>query len=91
MNHYSPCLIWSEKLALRNEDLSPADRAALNTHVQQCAVCAAIQADYQFLDAQLRALPPSVIKSLLRLPRHYLNKKCSRYLRQREHREKSSC
>lgn len=70
MHHSFPCLAWSEKLALRDEDLSPADRAALATHVLQCGACAAVQADYQFLDAQLRMLPSPalVIKPLPRLP-----------------------
>ncbi len=62
MNHYFPCFAWSEKLALRDEDLSPADRAALDTHVQQCVACAAVQADYHFLDAQLRALPSPMLQ-----------------------------
>ncbi len=67
MKHYFPCAAWSELLAQRSEDLSPADRAALATHVRQCSACAAVQADYQFLDAQLRALPPPMIKPLPRL------------------------
>jgi hypothetical protein len=62
MNHYFPCFAWSEKLALRDEDLSPADCAALATHVQHCVACAAVQADYHFLDAQLRALPSPMLQ-----------------------------
>lgn len=57
MDYYYPCFIWAEKLAIRKEDLSSADRVALADHVRQCKACAAVQADYQFLDAQLRALP----------------------------------
>ena len=62
MNHYFPCFAWSEKLALRDEDLSPAGRAALATHVQHCVACAAVQADCHFLDAQLRALPSPMLQ-----------------------------
>jgi hypothetical protein len=54
-NHYEPCAAWVERLAMRQRDLSPSDRAALFAHVQQCRACAAVQAEYQFLDAQLRA------------------------------------
>jgi anti-sigma factor RsiW len=83
MDHYFPCFAWSEKLALRDEDLSPADRAALATHVQQCVACAAVQADYHFLDAQLRALPspllqwePLVVSSQNNLPNGLVTSPC---------------
>src|SRR5215831_8158802 len=62
-----PCVAWAEKLALRREDLSPADQAALDAHIQTCLACQAAQADYHFLDARLRALPPSALKPLPRL------------------------
>jgi WD40 repeat protein len=68
MPNRPPCVAWGEKLALRYEDLSPADQADLDAHIKTCAVCQAAQADYHFLDARLRALPPSVIKSFPRLP-----------------------
>ncbi len=67
MNYCFPCVAWSEQLALCPEDLSPTDRAALATHVRQCSACAAVQADYQFLDTQLHALPSPMIKPLPRL------------------------
>src|SRR6266702_4539335 len=62
-----PGLAWAEKLALRQEDLSPADQATLAAHVQTCPACQAAQADYHFLDARLRALPPPALKPLPRL------------------------
>src|SRR6266700_1369677 len=62
-----PCVAWAEKLALRQEDLSPADQATLAAHVQTCPACQAAQADYHFLDARLRALPPPALKPLPRL------------------------
>ncbi len=68
MSYYYPCITWAEKLALRSEDLSPTDRTDLHIHVQQCVACAVVQAEYLFLDAQLRVLPSPVIKPLSRLP-----------------------
>src|SRR5581483_8456056 len=62
-----PCVAWAEKLALRYEDLTPADQADLEAHLATCAVCRAAQADYHFLDARLRALPPPGIKPFPRL------------------------
>src|SRR6266702_4570591 len=61
------CVAWAEKLALRQEDLSPADQATLAAHVHTCLACQAAQADYHFLDARLRALPPPALKPLPRL------------------------
>jgi WD40 repeat protein len=62
-----PCPSWAEKLALRPEDLSPADREALQAHLQHCPVCAAARADYELIDARLRALPDPVLKPVPRL------------------------
>src|SRR5437588_5210943 len=67
MRNHSPCIAWAEKLALRREDLSPADCSALDAHIQTCPACEAALADYHFLDAQLRALPPPALKPLPRL------------------------
>src|SRR5215469_11210941 len=67
MSNPPPCVAWAEKLALRQEDLSPADRAALDAHVKTCPSCQAAQADYHFLDARLKALPSSAMKPLPRL------------------------
>src|SRR5260370_4794884 len=58
---------WGEKLAVREEALSAADQATLDAHVQTCPACQAAQTDYHFLDARLRALPPSALKPLPRL------------------------
>src|SRR5216684_1097367 len=57
MKYRSPCARWAEKLALRAEDLSPSDRAALEAHVQCCAACAAARADYRLLTIQLGNVP----------------------------------
>ena len=67
MSNPPPCVAWAEKLALRQEDLSPADRAALDAHVKTCPSCRAAQADYHFLDARIQALPTSAMKPLPRL------------------------
>src|SRR6266567_2732519 len=67
MRNQPPCIAWAEKLALRREDLSPADCAALDAHIQTCPACEAAQADYDLLDAQLRALPLLALKPLPRL------------------------
>jgi len=60
-------MAWAEKLALRQEELSPADREALAAHVQTCPACAAARQDYHFLDTGLRALPLPALKPLPRL------------------------
>ncbi|MGH2480945.1 MAG: anti-sigma factor family protein, partial [Ktedonobacteraceae bacterium] len=67
MRNQPPCIAWAEKLALRREDLSPADRAALDAHLQTCSACEAAQEDYHFLDSRLRALPLSTLKPFPRL------------------------
>ena len=67
MRSQPPCTAWAEKLALRREDLSPADHAALDAHIQTCPACEAVHADYIFLDTRLRALPPPALKPLPRL------------------------
>jgi len=67
MSNYPPCTAWAEKLALRYEDLSTADRVTLDAHVKTCPVCEAVRADYHFLDARLQALPLSSMKPLPRL------------------------
>src|SRR5258708_9876614 len=72
MRNEPPCVAWAEKLALRREDLAPADREAVDAHVQTCPACEAAQADYHFLDSRLRALPPPALKPLPRLSLHNL-------------------
>lgn len=66
-----PCLDWREKLALRHEDLSPADQQALDAHVRTCDTCTKALADYHFFEARLDALPPPAIKPLPRLSPHF--------------------
>ncbi len=68
MRSQPPCPNWAEKLALRREELSSADRAALDAHIRTCPACEAVQKDYDFLDTHLRALPPPALKPLPRLP-----------------------
>lgn len=53
-----PCAEWAELLAaVFPADLAPADRAALGAHLATCPACAAVKADYQRMDARIRALP----------------------------------
>src|SRR5258708_5489747 len=72
MRNQPPCVTWAEKLALRGEDLAPADREAVDEDVQTCPACEAAQADYLFLDSRVRALPPPALKPLPRLSLHNL-------------------
>jgi WD40 repeat protein len=62
-----PCIAWAEKLALRREDLSPNDCIALDDHVATCLACRQALADYHFLSAALKTLPPPVVRPLPRL------------------------
>lgn len=66
-----PCVEWRERLALRHEDLSPADQQALDAHVDKCEACATALADYHFFEARLDALPPPAIRPLPRLSPHF--------------------
>ncbi|HEU5198374.1 MAG TPA: hypothetical protein VFU32_01985, partial [Ktedonobacterales bacterium] len=68
MSHRPPCTAWAEKLALRSEDLSPTELTELEAHIKICPACEAAQADYHFIDARLRALPPPTMQPLPRLP-----------------------
>lgn len=57
------CEMWAEKLAARQpEDLSPAERAALNAHVASCPRCSAIRQDYDLLTRRIHALCTPVVK-----------------------------
>src|SRR5215471_11449232 len=67
MRSQPPCSAWAEKIALRREDLSPVERAALDAHIQTCPACKVTQADYDFLDSRLRQLPPPTLRPLPRL------------------------
>lgn len=66
MDHYDPCIAWAQHLAMRQEDLSPPDRAA---HLRYAVAGEVVLAEYQLLDAQLRALSTPMIKPLPRLLR----------------------
>ncbi len=57
MTKLLPCADWAEKLARKPEDLSPADRQALQAHLATCPACAQTLNDYQMLIGRLRALP----------------------------------
>ena len=67
MSNEPPCAQWADKLALRQQDLLPAEQTALHAHLRVCSACRAVQAEYHFLDARLRALPRPAIKPLPRL------------------------
>ena len=55
-----PCTEWADVLATVSlADLSPAVQAALKAHLVTCPACAAVQADYQRMDARIRALAPA--------------------------------
>lgn len=74
MKNRPPCLDWREKLALRHEDLSPAEQQALDMHVSTCDACSTALADYDFFEARLDALPPPAIKPLPRLSPHFFER-----------------
>ncbi|HLZ56682.1 MAG TPA: hypothetical protein VKR06_07015 [Ktedonosporobacter sp.] len=63
----TPCHAWAEKLALRREDLSAADQAALDVHLTTCPACRKVLDDYTFLDTALKALSSPAVKPLPRL------------------------
>jgi hypothetical protein len=69
MSNELPCAEWAEKLALRQQDLLPAEQMALDAHLSICSACRIVRAEYHFLDARLRALPLPAIKPLPRLVR----------------------
>ncbi len=79
-----PCLDWREKLALRHEDLSPADQQALDAHLRTCEICSAALADYHFFEARLEALPPPAIKALPRLSPHFFEQATTQHASQKE-------
>lgn len=55
-----PCTEWADVLATVSlADLSPAVQEALKAHLVTCPACAAVQADYQRMDARIRALAPA--------------------------------
>ena len=69
-----PCSEWAEKLALRNDDLSPSDRSALKRHLMTCPACASASADYAFLANHLRSLSAPVMKPFPRLSQEFVDR-----------------
>ncbi|HZS76328.1 MAG TPA: PQQ-binding-like beta-propeller repeat protein [Ktedonobacteraceae bacterium] len=54
-----PCPQWAKKLAaLHPGDLTSAEQANLQAHIQSCPACAAVIAEYREMDARILALPP---------------------------------
>ena len=88
--HRPPCLDWREKLALRHEDLSPADQQALDAHVRTCETCSSALADYHFFEARLDALPPPAIRPLPRLSPNFFERATHEQSEQAEARENST-
>lgn len=68
MSKRLPCPEWEERLALKREDLSPADRHALEAHLLTCSGCQATQESYAHLVTHLQNLPNPIIQPLPRLP-----------------------
>ncbi len=61
-----PCKQWRLKLAATHpDDLDPAERAALETHLATCPACAAVYATYARMDAAVLRLPaPAPLEGL---------------------------
>jgi hypothetical protein len=60
-----PCSQWAERLAARHaEDISLADRNALNDHIASCEACAAVHAAYCAMEINVRGLPTTSLPSL---------------------------
>jgi hypothetical protein len=72
-----PCADWVEKLAVKYpDDLSYAERVALNEHLVTCSTCATIHSTYQVMGARISNLPP--VEPLPGLPYELLQReKCS--------------
>jgi hypothetical protein len=67
MSKRLPCPEWEERLALKLEELSPADRSALEAHLLTCSGCQATRQSYASLVTHLQNLPTSSIQPLPRL------------------------
>lgn len=66
-----PCSIWATRLAARHpSDLSPAESAALQAHLQNCPACTSAYTTYALMETAIRQLPP--VAPLERLsPEHF--------------------
>ena len=73
MNEQQPCTAWADKLALKAEDLTPAERVALQAHLATCTECIAVSADYHFLITHLRNRPKPFMRALPRLSQQDLS------------------
>jgi hypothetical protein len=68
-----PCADWVEKLAVKYpDDLSYAERIALNEHLTSCPTCAAIHSTYQVIGVGICNLSP--VEPLLGLPYELLQR-----------------
>ncbi len=68
---FAPCANWADKLATRyQDDLSYAERVALNQHLVSCPTCAAVYAAYRVIGTQISDLP--VVEPLPDLPFHLI-------------------
>ena len=68
-----PCAGWVEKLAVKYpDDLSFADRVALNEHLASCPACDTIHSAYQAMGGRIFNLPP--VEPLSRLPYELLQR-----------------
>jgi hypothetical protein len=72
-----PCADWVEKLAIKYpDDLTYAERVALNVHLASCSTCAAIHSSYQVIGERINNLPP--VEPLPGLPYELLQReKCT--------------
>src|SRR5258708_22046127 len=53
-----PCTDWAQRLAARHQDdLSPADHAALKQHLVSCQACATVHAAYHAMEVGICSLP----------------------------------
>lgn len=68
-----PCADWVEKLAVKYpDDLSFADRVALNEHLASCPACDTIHSAYQTMGGRIFNLPP--VEPLSGLPYELLQR-----------------
>jgi hypothetical protein len=86
MNELAYCTYWGEKLAARHpDDLTPAERGALEQHLRECSVCATTFKAFHTMEMRIRALPqapslPSLLSQFQQLPQeeksNITNSKC---------------
>lgn len=65
MSIQQPCKRWQHLLAVRHpDDLTSAERAALEQHLATCTACTITRADYDKLTQRIRALPAPSLQPL---------------------------